>query len=89
MSALASLVRAYERLPNAPRVRVFDGEDRLPCFAERRRLTGGAADRPPRGRGQEEGPAADAGSCVFQEAGHHAAFILSLGQYRVRSWRFG
>src|SRR5271166_791824 len=58
-------------------VRLFDGKDRLSGFAERRRLAGRAADRPARGRGQEEDAAADEGPRVFQETRHNAALLFS------------
>ena len=90
MSVLASLVRAYERLPDAPPFGLFVGEDRLSDFAERRWLAGGAADRPARRRRQEARrrelmpvPAS------FKTARHHATFVFPLGQYRLCAWRDG
>jgi CRISPR-associated protein (Cas_Csd1) len=38
-----------------------------------------AADRRSRGRKQEKDAATDAGACVFQETGHNAALLFSLG----------
>ena len=91
MSALASLgVRAYERLPNAP---AFGYSTERIGFLVSLNADGSPAGPPidlREGEGKRKAPRLMQVPASFQGGrAPHATFILSLGQYRVRSWRFG
>ena len=89
MSALASLVRAYERLPDAP---AFGYSMEKIGFLISLNADGSPAGPPidlREGEGKRKTPRLMQVPASFKRTGHHAAFLLSLGQHGFRPRRFG